>query len=217
MTPQVNIAGKVCVCVCELQLVCTKHAFGSAPDADSSCPWRHVPERSENAIDMSQLLWQSAEACGLITKARKQTKTKFNQTFLITGTAFCGVFFLFIFFFSFSLLLFSTLSQSSKTQCSSKAFYGIYYLQYVFIAGEWCVLFSSFSLCVSTAQRPLSRLYLQAACSCWLASSCAQAEFSPTIPIMKIKTCGRGPDRYCSCTLLSDMHRGADTTGGVAE
>lgn len=50
-------------------------------------------------------------------------------------------------------------------------------------------------LCLSTAQRPLSRLYLQAACSCWLASSCAQAEFSPTIPIMKIKTCGRGRSR----------------------
>jgi len=54
----------------------------------------------------------------------------------------------------------------------------------------------SFSL-FSPAQRPLSGLYLPAACSFWLASSCAQAEFSPTTPIMKIKTCGRGPNRYC--------------------
>lgn len=54
-----------------------------------------------------------------------------------------------------------------------------------------------FSLCSSTAQRPLRGLSLQGVCSCSLASSCAQAEFSPTTPIMKIKTCGRGPDRYC--------------------
>lgn len=67
---------------------------------------------------------------------------------------------------------------------------------YIF-SSEWCVLHSLFSLCLPTAQRPLSGLCLQAACSCWLASSCAQAEFSPTTPIMKIKTCGRGPNRYC--------------------
>lgn len=76
---------------------------------------------------------------------------------------------------------------------------------------ECCVLLSSLSLCLSTAQKPLSMLCLQAACSCWLASSCAQEEFLPTIPIMKIKTCGRGPNRYCKTALHCQTYTGVLT------
>lgn len=74
------------------------------------------------------------------------------------------------------------------------------------------------SLCLSTAQRLLRGPSSQGACSCLLASSCAQAEFSPTIPIMKIKTCGRGPDRYrrlyCTTIKTRTRARGHNTTNG---
>lgn len=82
--------------------------------------------------------------------------------------------------FFFSLFWFQPHSQRPKK------------ILYTFGENDVCRLLSS----LSSAQRPLREQYLQAACSCWPASSCAQAEFSPTTPIMKIKTCGRGPSRY---------------------
>jgi len=68
------------------------------------------------------------------------------------------------------------------------------------------MFFSLSLLCLSIAQRPPSRRCLLEACSSWLASSCAQAEFSPTTHIMKIKTCGSGQDRYC-CLQANITHK----------
>lgn len=62
--------------------------------------------------------------------------------------------------------------------------------------GLWRLLTGLSFLGFSTAQRPPSRRCLQAACSFWPASSCAQAGFSPTTHIMKTRTSGTEPDRY---------------------
>lgn len=117
------------------------------------------------------------------------------QTFsspLNRTTSFCGWFFLFPFLSS--LVLTSFMPNLNMLWFIKRLV--IVYTIYIFTTVNDVSLSLPF-FCLSTAQRPLSGLYLQAACSCWLASSCAQAEFSPTIPIMKIKSCGRGPNRYC--------------------
>lgn len=111
----------------------------------------------------------------------------------MTGWIYKYCFFIIISFTSFYLLhffCFSSQKGSQRTLVHQKPISGLHN-QNIYRLEQF------FPLCLSTAQRPPSRRCLLEACSSWPASSCAQAEFSPTTHIMKIKTCGNGPDRYC--------------------